>query len=58
MSSKRNHSPNSKHVICNKCGATAKSVAGKRHRRCPGQMEAAPRAKHDGIAPKDRGRWG
>lgn len=58
MSSKRNHAPNSKDVICDKCGATAKSAPGKRHRRCPGQMEAGLRPKHEGIAPKDRGRWG
>jgi len=42
---------------CDKCGATAKSIPGKRHRRCPGENGKAIRDKDKKIAPADRGEW-
>ncbi len=56
--STKNHNPNMKPCTCNKCLATALSISGKTHRRCPGQAEAPLRPKHDGIQPASgRGRW-
>lgn len=58
MSNRRNHSSGGKQCMCNKCGAVANSIAGKTHRRCPGQADAPLRAKHQGLEPAAaRGKW-
>jgi hypothetical protein len=57
MSSRRNHSPNSKPVTCNKCLISTVGTPGKVHRRCSGQPEQPIRPKHQGIEPAQRGRW-
>jgi hypothetical protein len=54
---RRNHSTGTKSATCNKCLHTAVSVAGKVHRRCPGQPEQPLRPKGQGIEPAQRGRW-
>lgn len=54
---RRNHSPGTKPVTCNKCLHTAVAPAGKTHRRCPGQPEQPLRPKHQGIEPAQRGQW-
>jgi hypothetical protein len=56
--SKSNQSSGAKQCMCDKCGATAISIAGKRHRNCPGQ-EGQPARSHDKRLPTaDRGKWG
>jgi hypothetical protein len=55
---KHNQSTGTKSVTCNKCLLTERSgVAGKVHRRCPGQPEQPIRPKSQGIEPAQRGRW-
>ncbi len=56
MRSGQQKSP-SKNCMCDRCGAEAHSIAGKTHRRCPGQQDQPIRAKHDPAAPESRGKW-
>jgi len=43
--------------VCSKCGAKAKSIPGKRHRRCPGERGKQIRDFDKKIPPADRGEW-
>lgn len=56
--SKKNTNAGAKEATCDKCGTKAHSIPGTQHRRCSGQMDQAPRAKHENIAGNLRGRWG
>jgi len=42
---------------CNKCGATASSIAGTRHRRCSGQSDQPLRGRGANIPSANRGTW-
>ncbi len=57
MSSRRNHTANSKQCTCNLCLVQAVSTPGTRHRRCGGTADAAPRKKHDNLPSANRGVW-
>ena len=56
--SKNNSGSGAKSCMCDKCGATAISIAGKRHRNCPGQADAPARSRDKRLPTADRGKWG
>ncbi len=47
----------SKDCMCTTCGATAHSIPGKSHRRCPGAEGQTPKAKHQSVPGNQRGKW-
>jgi hypothetical protein len=57
MSQRRNHTPNCKDSICDRCEAKAHATPGKYHRRCPGQPGLPIRVKHSPAVKEGRGKW-
>ncbi len=57
MGNSRNHTPNFKKCMCDKCGVEGVSRPGSHHRRCSGQADAPIRAKHQNLPSADRGKW-
>ncbi len=56
--SKNNSGSGAKSCMCDKCGAEAVSISGKRHRNCPGQPDQPARSRDKRLPTADRGKWG
>lgn len=55
---KGNQSSGTKSCTCDKCGMQCNStVAGKRHRNCPGQADQPIRSHDKRLHAADRGKW-
>ena len=54
---KKTQNAGAKEATCDKCKTTAHAIPGTQHRRCSGNPDQPPRAKHDNIAGNLRGRW-